>query len=96
MNFKKFLPVLLISLLVLNPFGASYGKGKKQDGTTKSKHKSSSKNKKGKGKSKDKGMMIKVEDDKQTGPMEDVSNQTEVSQQPGSSSSSGKPKKKKN
>jgi hypothetical protein len=95
MNRKKFFLFLLISLLFLSPIGASYGKDKDQDATSKTKHKSSSKKKKGKTKSKDKGVMIKVENDKQTGPMEDVSNQTEVSEQPGVANS-GKSKKSKN
>jgi hypothetical protein len=87
----KIIPAVLLSLSLAVPMELAYGKDK--DGSTKTKHSSSAKKKKGK--SKDKGIVIKVENDKQTGPMEDVSSQTEVSQQPGQDAGSGKGKSKK-
>jgi hypothetical protein len=91
-NGIKFLLYMLLALVLAWPSTGAFGKTK--DEKYKAKHSASSKKKKGKGK--DKGLQIKVENDKQTGPMEDVSGQTEVSQQPGQDAGKGKSKKNKN
>ncbi len=81
---------LLLTMLLACPVGPIYGKDK--DENPKAKHSSASKKKKGK---QNKGLTVKVEKDPQTGPMEDVSNLTEVSQAPGQDEGAGKSKKSK-
>ena len=83
---------LLLAMLLACPVGAIYGKDKEDN--PKAKHSSISKKKKGK---KNKGLTVKVEKDPaSTGPFEDVSNQTEVSQDPSQDSGKGKSRKGKN
>jgi hypothetical protein len=92
---KKYLKCLFCFTLALGLVLPSAGViAKTQDDTGKTKHSASAKKKKGK--TKNKGMTIKVEKDPQTGPMEDVSNMTEVSQDPSQAGDKGKSKKSKN
>jgi hypothetical protein len=85
---------LLLAMLLACPVGSIYGKDKED--SPKTKHSSTSKKKKGKS-SKNKGLTVKVEKDPaSTGPFEDVSNLTEVSQDPSQASGKGKSKKGKN
>ena len=86
---SRFFYLTMILALVLSPSGAF---AKSKDGTSTFKHSASSKKKK----SKNKGTTIKVEDNSASkGPMEDISNQTEVSQEPAGSKASDKGKSKK-